>query len=100
MPALLRLSQYPYARLTVECGPCGRRGRFSVARLAEQHGADIPLHTLLPLLTATCKWQRRPGEPPPRAYEPRCLARFPDLASGPAEETVPERLRVIDGGRG
>ena len=99
MPALLRLSQYPYARLTVECGPCGRRGRYSVARLAELHGADIALHTLLPLLTATCKWQRRPGEPAPRAYEPRCLARFPDILDGPEEEPAPERLRVIDGGR-
>ena len=100
MPALIRLSQYPYARLTVECGPCGRRGRYSVARLAEKHGADIPLHTLLPILTAGCKWQRRPGDPPPRAYEPRCLARFPDLAASGPEEPAPERFRVIDGGRG
>jgi hypothetical protein len=99
MPALLRLSQYPCARLSVECGPCGRRGRWSVARLAEQYGADIPLHSLLPLLTASCKRQRRPGEPAPRAYEPRCLARFADLAALPCEP-APERLRVIDGGRG
>jgi hypothetical protein len=100
MPSLLRLSDYPYARLTIACGPCGRRGRWSVARLAERHGADITLHDLLPILTATCKWQRKPGDPPPRAYEPRCCARFPDLAPGPEEEPAPERLRVIDGGRG
>lgn len=99
MPVLPRLSQYPYARLTVECGPCGRRGRWSVARLAEKHGAEITLLELLPLLTAGCKWQRKSGDPLPRLYEPRCLARFADLAP-PPEEPAPERLRVIEGGRG
>ena len=79
MSALLRLSQYPHARLTIACEPCGRRGRWSVARLAERHGADVTLHELLSLLTQGCKWQRKPTDPPPRPYEPRCLARFPDL---------------------
>jgi hypothetical protein len=56
-----------------------------VARLAERHGADIPLLELLPLLTASCKYQRDPGAPAPRAYEPRCLAHYPDLiASSPS----------------
>lgn len=100
MSALIRLSQYPYVRLTVSCGPCGRRGRWSVARLAEKHGADIALHALLPILTASCKWQRKPGDPPPRAYEPRCLAHFPDLVAPREDEPAPERLRVIEGGRG
>jgi hypothetical protein len=83
MSALLRLCDYPHARLVVACGPCGRRGRWSVARLAERHGAEIPLHTLLPLLTAECKWQRGPKDPAPRPYEPRCLARFAELAARP-----------------
>ena len=68
-----------------------------MARLAERHGAEIALIELLPLLTAKCKWQRRPGEPAPRAYEPRCLACFPDLADPPPGAPT---LRVVAGGRG
>ncbi len=97
MAGLLRLSQYPHARLRVACGPCGREGQWSVARLAERHGAEIALPALLRLLTAECKWQRGPKDPPPRPYEPRCLAVFPDLIDPPPATPA---LRVVAGGRG
>ena len=99
MPALVRLSRYPRARLVVACGPCGRRGCWSVARLAERHGAEIPLLELLPLLTPSCKYQRRPEAPAPRPYEPRCLAHFPELGEGPDTPAPGRPLRVIKGGR-
>lgn len=97
MAALLRLSQYPHARLRIACHVCGREGRYSVARLAERHGAEVALIDLLRLLTAGCKWQRGPADPLPRPYEPRCLARFPDLC-GPTPSGG--ALKVIEGGRG
>ena len=97
MPGLLRLADYPYAKLRVLCRPCGRQGRYGVARLAERHGADIPLHDLLRLLTAGCRWQRAPTDPPPRPYEPRCLACLPDLTERPPGAPG---LRVVAGGRG
>lgn len=74
-----RLSQYPLARLRVECRVCGRRGDYSVARLAARHHAEIDLEELLLRLTASCRWQRRPGEKPPKQYQQRCLAFLPDL---------------------
>lgn len=98
-----RLSSYPLGRVRIACETCKRRGSWSVARLAERHGAEIDLLDLLRLLTATCRWQRRPGDPAPRQYEVRCLARFPDLDDDPepprpAVSGVP-RLRVV-GGKG
>jgi hypothetical protein len=36
--------------LTIVCDPCGRRGRYAVARLIEKHG-DEKLTTLLDTLT-------------------------------------------------
>ena len=94
-----RLSQYPLGRLRVACDHCGRRGSYSVARLRERYGAKIGLGDLLRLLTASCKWQRRPGERGPRQYEPRCLAYLPDLM--PPEPEAPARagLEVVKGGR-
>lgn len=96
MSGLVRLSQYPHARLRIACGPCGRRGDYSVARLAERYGAEITLHELLRRLTAGCKWQRAPSDALPRPYEPRCLAVFPDLTETPPPAPG---LRVVAGGR-
>lgn len=89
-----RLSQYPLARVRIECSHCGRLGSYSLARLGERHGAEIPLVDLLRLLTASCKWQRRPGVPDARQYEPRCLAHFPDLMQ-PEPEPAEVRLRLV-----
>ena len=37
------LSDFRVPRLSIECEPCGRRGRYSVARLIEQYGdAKLP----------------------------------------------------------
>jgi hypothetical protein len=40
----------------VGCVPCGRRGRFAVARLIEKYG-DTPMPDLLPELTKCPKWK-------------------------------------------
>jgi hypothetical protein len=43
------LSDFRVPTLSIECEPCGRRGRYSVARLMEQHG-DARLPELLDVL--------------------------------------------------
>ena len=42
--------------MVVVGGPCGRRGRFAVARLLEKYG-DAPMPGLLPELTGCPKWK-------------------------------------------
>ncbi len=90
-----RLSQYPLGRLRIACHHCGREGSWSVARLGEKHGAEIGLGELLRLLTASCKWQRKPKARDPRQYEPRCLAHYPDLMPEPEPEPARPVLRVV-----
>jgi hypothetical protein len=46
------LSDFRTPTLSIECEPCGRRGRYNVAQLMEQHG-DARLPDLLPVL-ANC----------------------------------------------
>lgn len=92
------LSQYPYARLTVQCTSCHRRGTYSVARLAVRFGSEVDLDDLLRALTASCPWQRPPGARDPRKYEARCLAALPGLVA-PQPPAGPGRLRVIAGGK-
>jgi hypothetical protein len=94
-----RLSQYPLGRLRLACDHCGRRGSYSVARLGERHGAEIPLGDLLRILTASCKWQRDPKARSPRQYEPRCLAHYPDLMEPEPSPPAEAALRIVRGGR-
>ena len=88
-----RLSQYPLGRLRVTCDQCHRTGEWSVARLGERFGADIDLGELLQILTGACRWQWHPKARPPRKYEARCLAYYPDLRAPPA----PPTLRIVGG---
>ncbi len=47
--------------LVVACEPCNRTGRYSVARLIEQHGEDAGLPDLLAYLTRSCDQPSAPG---------------------------------------
>jgi hypothetical protein len=40
------LSEVREPTLTIVCEPCGRRGRYAVARLIEKYGADAKLPDL------------------------------------------------------
>jgi hypothetical protein len=49
------LADFPKATISIECKPCGRRGRYNVARLMEKYGdAKLPdlRHTLANCLKA------------------------------------------------
>lgn len=50
----LTLSDVRGPTLSIVCEPCGRRGRFNVGRLTEQHGADAKLTDLLYVLVGNC----------------------------------------------
>jgi hypothetical protein len=50
------LSDFRVATLSIECEPCGRRGRYNVARLIEKYG-DEKLPDLLYVL-AQCQKAR------------------------------------------
>jgi hypothetical protein len=50
----LTLSVVRSPALSIVCEPCGRRGRYSVAKLTEQHG-DAKLTDLLQALAACPK---------------------------------------------
>jgi hypothetical protein len=36
------LSDFRVPTLSIECEPCGRRGRYNVAKLMEKYGAKLP----------------------------------------------------------
>ena len=64
----LTLSDLRGKYLHINCGPCGRRGRYDVARLIAEHG-DAKLPDLLGRL-ADCPTARGLG------IHDRCKARF------------------------
>jgi hypothetical protein len=61
--------------LEVACRRCDRRGRLRVARLIEQHGADIGMPDLAVLLAAGCP-QATSADP-----SARCFVCFPQLVA-------------------
>lgn len=69
-----RLGNVQPGRVYVDCAPCKRSGRYTVASLIDRYGADVPTVDLLRHLTASCRYQRRPGATPARKYERLCLA--------------------------
>ena len=52
------LSDFRVPTLSIECEPCGRRGRYNVARLMAQYG-DAKLPELLTVLAARIWLGRR-----------------------------------------
>jgi hypothetical protein len=54
------LSDFRVLTLSIECEPCGRRGRYNVAKLIEQYG-DARLPELLCVLAADCPKMKAGG---------------------------------------
>ncbi len=67
------LSDVREPTLTIVCQPCGRRGRYSVARLMAKHG-DAKILFVLPIL-ANC-----PKTESANIYD-RCKARYERLTT-------------------
>jgi hypothetical protein len=70
----LTLSDLRSPTLSIVCEPCNRHGRYSVARLVEEHG-DAKLTELLVIL-ANCPKARSAN-----VYD-RCLAVYEGLMAG------------------
>jgi len=55
----------------VECTPCGRTGRYALARLVERYGPAAGMPDVLDAITADCPRHRRA-----RFFDQPCRARF------------------------
>ncbi len=65
----------PLLMLRVECDKCSRAGRYKVAKLIAEHGADFPLPELLVHLSRDCLKRADASI----AQLDRCGAMMPDL---------------------
>jgi hypothetical protein len=63
------LSDFRIPTLSIECEPCGRRGRYDVARLMEKYG-DAKLPELRHVLANCSKAKSLIGRPGSRQHEP------------------------------
>lgn len=63
------------AMLDVACERCGRRGRLSVRRLIDAHGAALPMPAPRRVVAADCPRMRAE-----ETYDP-CGVRFPGLGA-------------------
>jgi hypothetical protein len=69
--------------LEVACSRCERRGRLSLARLIEQHGAEASLGDLREVIAHGCPAScRNVGIRPLRRALPRIAGRLPAAATG------------------
>jgi hypothetical protein len=73
------LSDFRVPTLSIECEPCGRRGRYNVARLMEKYG-DAKLPELLQVLAQCHK--------DPLSMRDRCRVRYGE-DSRPSDLTPP-----------
>jgi hypothetical protein len=60
--------------LNVECGKCGRRGRYHLHRMIERYGIDAKLFDCSDEITADCPRKQA------RNLSDQCGARCPDLS--------------------
>ena len=98
---MMRLSDYPWIVINVDCKLCPRAGRYRLARIAARLGPETELDAVLEALAVDCQWMK-PGAKT-RKYEAKCGIRYTDLdGRTPRPPDLPPgamRLRVV-GGRG
>lgn len=99
----MRLSDFPYVLVRIECVLCPRKGRYRLARLAATFGPEIRVDELLDELARDCPYRRGPGERRPGKYGVKCGARFADLGGNPTRppDLPPAvmRPRLVAGGK-
>ena len=95
----MRLSNFPWIIVNVDCKLCPRQGRYKLARLAARCGPETELDAVLEVIAVDCQWMR--PEVKGRKYEAKCGIRFTDLdGRNPRPSDLPPgamRLRVVGG---
>ena len=93
----MRLSEFPWVVVRLDCKLCPRRGQYRLARLAAKLGPEMELEAVLEEVAVDCPWMRRGMRV--RQYDPRCGIRFSDLdgRSHPPPDLPPAMmpLRVV-----
>ena len=79
----MRVSEFPFVVVRIDCHLCLRRGAYRLARIAERFGAETALATVLSALAMDCPWRPAPGSRHPGKYERKCRAKFTDLRKFP-----------------
>jgi hypothetical protein len=69
----VRLQDYPFATVRLACDRCERQERYHKGRLLEEHGPDLTMQDLRPLI-AVCDHRLRSGQ--------TCGFFYPDLSAG------------------
>ncbi len=97
----VRLSEFPWVVVRLDCKLCPRKGQYRLARLVARVGdPEMDLEHVLELIAIDCPLMR-PGAKP-RKYVARCGIRFTDLDGrrGPPPDLPPRMVRLkIVGGR-
>ena len=92
----MRLSEFPWVVVRLDCKLCPRRGQYRLARLAAKLGPEMDLEAVLEEVSVDCPWMRRGRA---RQYDSRCGIRFTDLdgRSHPPPDLPPAMmpLRVV-----
>ena len=90
----VKLSDFPYVTVRVQCARCERYGAYRLARLAACHGPEIDLVDLVRKISADCH-HRRETHP----YRQGCGARLLDWPPiRPPDEPVAP-FAVVKGGK-
>ena len=94
----MRLSDYPWIIVNVDCKLCPRRGCYRLVRLGARFGPETDLEAVLEGLAIDCEWMRAGTKI--RKYEARCGIRFTDLDGRQPPPDLPPsmatpRLRIV-----
>lgn len=54
----VRLVNYPFVTVRLQCDVCKRSGQSKLARLAAKYGCEIAMDVLLERITRDCPWRR------------------------------------------
>lgn len=97
----MRILDYPYVIVRLDCRRCHRQGRYRLARLAAALGPEAPVEAIVKRLTLDCPYRTGADRLRPKADD-GCHAKLIDLEGFPRPPDLPPALgalRVVKGGR-
>lgn len=85
------LSDVRARQIVIACGPCGRRGVYSLDRLRQRFGDRASVLDVYLRLTQTCRYQREVGSRPPNVYGVGCRAKLDTVGDVGPRGGLPSR---------